>query len=130
MPGQVGIPTETTKSEPRSGVESGPGQPSRTSSGGRTRTCDPTVNSRLLYQLSYAGKTPVNREKKKLPRPSWSVNGLPACSRGDALASTRHPDFAAPLASSCPLPPVPRSARIPPRHSPLQELEDGRADLM
>lgn len=25
------------------------------SSRGRTRTCDPTVNSRLLYQLSYAG---------------------------------------------------------------------------
>src|SRR5690606_7387762 len=24
---------------------------------GRTRTCDPTVNSRLLYQLSYAGPT-------------------------------------------------------------------------
>ena len=27
-------------------------------SGGRTRTCDPTVNSRLLYQLSYAGNGP------------------------------------------------------------------------
>ncbi len=23
---------------------------------GRTRTCDPPVNSRLLYQLSYSGK--------------------------------------------------------------------------
>src|SRR5689334_3331276 len=27
------------------------------SSRGRTRTCDPPVNSRLLYQLSYSGKT-------------------------------------------------------------------------
>ena len=25
-------------------------------SGDRTRTCDPAINSRLLYQLSYAGK--------------------------------------------------------------------------
>jgi hypothetical protein len=33
------------------------------SSGGRTRTCDPTVNSRLLYQLSYAGKSPQREEK-------------------------------------------------------------------
>ena len=37
------------------------------SSGGRTRTCDPTVNSRLLYQLSYAGKTPPKRRKKSYP---------------------------------------------------------------
>ena len=29
---------------------------------GRTRTCDPTVNSRLLYQLSYAGKEHRTRE--------------------------------------------------------------------
>ena len=27
-------------------------------SGDRTRTCDPLVNSQLLYQLSYAGKAP------------------------------------------------------------------------
>ena len=56
---------------PESGVMSGvfpgssvlPGLP-RESSGGRTRTCDPTVNSRLLYQLSYAGKL-LKREEKK-----------------------------------------------------------------
>lgn len=46
------------------------------SSGGRTRTCDPTVNSRLLYQLSYAGITPPKEEKKKLPMAVWSVNGM------------------------------------------------------
>jgi hypothetical protein len=43
------------------------------SSGGRTRTCDPTVNSRLLYQLSYAGKSYPER-KKKLPRGGEGVN--------------------------------------------------------
>ena len=37
------------------------------SSGGRTRTCDPTVNSRLLYQLSYAGKNSSEEEKKSYP---------------------------------------------------------------
>ena len=30
----------------------------RFNSGDRTRTCDPLVNSQLLYQLSYAGKAP------------------------------------------------------------------------
>ena len=31
--------------------------PEAFNSRGRTRTCDPAVNSRLLYQLSYAGST-------------------------------------------------------------------------
>src|SRR5436309_7753204 len=31
------------------------GKLSRGNSRGRTRTCDPPVNSRLLYQLSYSG---------------------------------------------------------------------------
>ena len=30
----------------------------RFNSGDRTRTCDPLVNSQLLYQLSYAGLVP------------------------------------------------------------------------
>ena len=34
------------------------------SSRGRTRTCDPTINSRLLYQLSYAGKSLGNPQEK------------------------------------------------------------------
>ncbi len=29
-------------------------------SGDRTRTCDPLVNSQLLYQLSYTGSAPCN----------------------------------------------------------------------
>ena len=45
------------------------------SSGGRTRTCDPTVNSRLLYQLSYAGMKLLEKEKKKLSNPRGGVNG-------------------------------------------------------
>src|SRR5438034_4874620 len=36
------------------------GKLSRGSSRGRTRTCDPPVNSRLLYQLSYSGMRPGN----------------------------------------------------------------------
>jgi len=31
------------------------GRLDRTYSGDRTRTCDPLINSQLLYQLSYAG---------------------------------------------------------------------------
>ena len=31
---------------------------------GRTRTCDPTVNSRLLYQLSYAGLEGTARKNR------------------------------------------------------------------
>ena len=42
-------------------------------SGGRTRTCDPAVNSRLLYQLSYAGITwrrgPESNRCTRLCRP-------------------------------------------------------------
>ncbi len=38
------------------------------SSRGRTRTCDPVVNSHLLYQLSYAGisLSPRGEEGRKL----------------------------------------------------------------
>ena len=35
-------------------------------SGDRTRTCDPAINSRLLYQLSYAGINPIIVKKIKL----------------------------------------------------------------
>ncbi len=45
---------------------------------GRTRTCDPTVNSRLLYQLSYAGS--VSR-RQKLIRPPGPVNAFASPSR-------------------------------------------------
>ena len=42
-------------------------------SGGRTRTCDPAVNSRLLYQLSYAGsdwrRGPESNRCTRLCRP-------------------------------------------------------------
>ena len=53
----------------------------RPDSGGRTRTCDPTVNSRLLYQLSYAGFFSHTGKAKKLSKPKKGVNvrrrGLP-----------------------------------------------------
>ena len=50
------------------------GRPSLISgSGGRTRTCDPAVNSRLLYQLSYAGSVwrrgPESNRCTRLCRP-------------------------------------------------------------
>ncbi len=41
--------------EKTSGGWVSPPNPLENGSGGRTRTCDPAVNSRLLYQLSYAG---------------------------------------------------------------------------
>src|SRR5258708_3901477 len=47
------------------------------SSRGRTRTCDPPVNSRLLYQLSYSGKSAKYRcwlggRQGSPPSPPWS----------------------------------------------------------
>ena len=51
----VGCPTQKTK---RVSLLANPfvnRQSSIPSSGGGTRTPDPTVNSRLLYQLSYSG---------------------------------------------------------------------------
>ena len=39
------------------GMRLPPGREERVGSGGRTRTYDPAVNSRLLYRLSYAGTT-------------------------------------------------------------------------
>lgn len=42
-------------SRPKRGATLSEIAPLRIGSGGRTRTCDKSVNSRLLYQLSYAG---------------------------------------------------------------------------
>ncbi len=61
----------------------GAGLRSLDSSGGRTRTCDPTVNSRLLYQLSYAGMAFPGGKKKKLPKARKGVNGPAACRFGN-----------------------------------------------
>jgi hypothetical protein len=36
------------------------------SSRDRTRTCDPLINSQLLYQLSYSGKTPPTARRVKV----------------------------------------------------------------
>src|SRR5690606_11735967 len=45
---------------------------------GRTRTCDPTVNSRLLYQLSYAGSSrALNLAKRGGPVNCWGPRRLP-----------------------------------------------------
>src|SRR5690606_1783689 len=41
---------------------------------GRTRTCDPTVNSRLLYQLSYAGS--IDSKISQLPVYRQATRGL------------------------------------------------------
>lgn len=40
------------------------------SSRGRTRTCDPAINSRLLYQLSYSGRDEENNRPEALKEPS------------------------------------------------------------
>ncbi len=40
----------------------------RNGSAGRTRTCDPAINSRLLYQLSYRGTAPNLRPGDREPR--------------------------------------------------------------
>ena len=58
-----------------SGIGSRAGLQLSGSSGGRTRTCDPTGNSRLLYQLSYAGMAFLIGKKKKLPKARKGVNG-------------------------------------------------------
>ncbi len=57
------------------------------SSRGRTRTCDPPVNSRLLYQLSYSGR----RAKSSVsPRPSPSRRGsAPRRATASATAARR-----------------------------------------
>ena len=43
----------------------------KNNSRGRTRTCDKTVNSRLLYQLSYAG---LEKQPIKMARAGRRVN--------------------------------------------------------
>src|SRR6059036_3171618 len=42
------------------------GKLSRGNSRGRTRTCDPPVNSRLLYQLSYSGRATLSAFSRQL----------------------------------------------------------------
>ena len=44
-------------------------------SGGRTRTCDQAVNSRPLYQLSYAGTVPPRRGARGRPGLSQPTPG-------------------------------------------------------
>ncbi len=46
-------PPQRAQNARQRGVNSSEGRAA--SSRGRTRTCDPPVNSRLLYQLSYSG---------------------------------------------------------------------------
>ncbi len=41
------------------------------SSRGRTRTCDPLINSQLLYQLSYSGRIVAGVESH-YQLPTWS----------------------------------------------------------
>ena len=55
------------------------------SSGGRTRTCDPTVNSRLLYQLSYAGKGPQSGDEKATQGGRECQRERPHLRHGDLL---------------------------------------------
>src|SRR5258705_10418030 len=56
------------------------------SSRGRTRTCDPPVNSRLLYQLSYSGMGGKYR-------PSQPVVQLPSAAQDLAVASGHGDQF-------------------------------------
>jgi hypothetical protein len=55
---------------------------------GRTRTCDPLINSQLLYQLSYTGSTQVRRLDRRFP-------GLQSSRGGAVTVKERQPPFPA-----------------------------------
>src|SRR5205807_3926197 len=85
------LPTETVfmrSSPPQGGGSLGPGR--LRSSRGRTRTCDPPVNSRLLYQLSYSGMSggPNIVSRGRYFNLGWGAayRDLP---RGDAIGGAR-----------------------------------------
>jgi hypothetical protein len=84
-------------------------RPSEFGSASRTRTCDPAVNSRLLYRLSYRGSGPLTYRPaeevatpfhephiwttdavaRRLPSPTGLCYGAAAASRHARLASWR-----------------------------------------
>ena len=75
------------------------------SSGDRTRTCDPLINSQLLYQLSYAGSSRALRR-------TTVINKLSRAKRVNQSSAERVGHIARPL-TGCSIPQVLRRARSP-----------------
>ena len=67
------VPTDTTadkgKTKRRKGLAL-----QRLSSRDRTRTCDPLINSQLLYQLSYSGRDASHRTNRSASQPAVNLN--------------------------------------------------------
>lgn len=69
-------PNESQPDFPKSG-EVAEGQEIQNGSGSKTRTCDPRINSPLLYQLSYAGTQKALKNSSKAAPRQAMLRGKP-----------------------------------------------------